>query len=192
MDYEIQVKVKNAKLLNLMRERGIETAAELSRLSGVSQGKIGLMLNLKIGSIFLQDRVTYKTSVTTLANALFVSESDLFPDGDKYEPLSINTGSVQVSKEDMATLISNNSNVEQNLISSEFSVIDAIDIASLTDRESKVMKMLFSDEMRISEVANEYNLSNQRILEIRNKSLRKIRDRIEGEHVIVDVLDSWE
>ena len=192
MDYEIQVKVKNAKLLNLMRERGIETAADLSRLSGVSQSDIGLMLNLKIGSIFLQDRVTYKTSVTTLANALFVAESDLFPDGDKYEPLTINTGSVQVSKEDMAALISNNSNVEQNLISSEFSVIDAIDIAGLTNRENKVMKMIYADEMKTTDIANEYKCSNNLILQIRNKSLRKIRDRIEGEHVIVDVLDSWE
>jgi RNA polymerase primary sigma factor len=45
-EYALEVKVKNNWLLQRMRLVGVETAAELSRLSGVSQGSIGDLLSL--------------------------------------------------------------------------------------------------------------------------------------------------
>ena len=49
MDYELTLKIRNAPLLNVMREMGYNTAAELSRASGITQVTIGEMLNLKYG-----------------------------------------------------------------------------------------------------------------------------------------------
>jgi hypothetical protein len=46
-DFNVTFKVRNNKLLSLMRMFGYETAADLSRASGVQQVDIGLYLNLK-------------------------------------------------------------------------------------------------------------------------------------------------
>ncbi len=45
-DYTLRLTVKNSHLLRLMRMKGHETAAQLSRASGVSQGDIGGLMNL--------------------------------------------------------------------------------------------------------------------------------------------------
>ena len=57
-DYRVEVKVKNNYLFRLMQSYGLNNAAELSRASGVAQGTIGKVLNLKAPALTKKGEVT--------------------------------------------------------------------------------------------------------------------------------------
>ena len=102
-DYLLQIKIKNAPMMNMMRLSGVETAAELSRLAGVTQSVIGRYLNLKEIPI----RVTgeWKPSVMKIADALRVLPDMLFPEKHITKALKTNKLEGQVSFEDVSNLI---------------------------------------------------------------------------------------
>ena len=76
-DFNVTFKVRNNKLLSLMRMFGYETAADLSRASGVAQVNIGLYLNLKKAPLSPNNK--FRPSVVKLAAFFKVLEEDLFP-----------------------------------------------------------------------------------------------------------------
>ena len=61
-DYLLQIRIKNAPLSRMMKANGIETAAELSRVSLISEQTIGHYLNLKTAPIDKRGR--WKESIT--------------------------------------------------------------------------------------------------------------------------------
>ena len=103
-DYLLQIKIKNGPMMSMMRANGIETAAELSRASGVDQSTIGRYLNLQ--------QVPFgvcgggRGPVVRIAKCLKVPPEMLFPEQHLTKALKRNTIEGEVTFEEMGELVS--------------------------------------------------------------------------------------
>lgn len=172
-DYELQLKIKNAPMLNAMRDKGINNAAELSRLTGISQSQIGDFLNLK-NTCFNRHGVA-KPTVIKIADYLSVTPDMLFPEQHLHDPLSKNTFKAQVDAEQMFLLASPEQDLDPvKLISDEGAFEKMID-CGLTSREQNLIRMRFSDDMTLREVGEVFDVTVERVRQIEIKALRKMR-----------------
>jgi RNA polymerase sigma factor (sigma-70 family) len=181
-DYEIQIAVKNAPLLNMMRENGYETAAELSRACGVSQNSIGDMLNLKKPLYTKFNQVN--GTAQKIADFFKVLPDMLYPEGQHFEGLSKNKASVQVEAEQMFAL-TNMAETDPEMLLEHDQMIAATNemINGLTCRQQKVLKMRFVEEKTLEECAQELSLNRERIRQIQEKALRIMRHPTKSEQL---------
>jgi len=177
-DYRVEVKVKNNYLFRLMESRGLSTAAELSRASGVDQSTIGGVLNLKIPGF------TKKGGATSAAQALcdfFSCEvCDLFPTQHINEPLQINSGAIEAN---MAELTSSNllaGGTDPLQIVSDGDAVDlvAAAVGKLTSREKTIVNGRFGltggEEKTYVELGRELDISPNRVREIEKRAVRTL------------------
>ena len=79
-DYHATVKIQQGRIRDAMASNGIQTVAELSRLSGVCQVTIGLLLNFKIHPRIKGSKTLWKDSVMRISKTLCYTPEELFPD----------------------------------------------------------------------------------------------------------------
>ena len=173
-EYNVQVKVRNNYLLQMMRERGYETAAELSRATGVSPSDIGDFLNLKEAAI---GKYGVRKPVFRICEILGCEPEDIFPKDHLYTPLQKNKAEVLLGLDDIKGLVSP-THAESLTESLERSgaINDAME--ELTTRERSVLEMRHGFDgptKTLKEIANELGLSGTRIRDIEQKALRKLR-----------------
>jgi DNA-directed RNA polymerase sigma subunit (sigma70/sigma32) len=171
-DYLLQIKIKNAPMMNIMRLNGIESASELCRASGVSQGPIGDFLNLK--EVPLMQTGEWKPSVLKLAEFLKVLPDMLFPEQHITKALKTNKLEGEVSVEDIGCLIDSSGVVTDQLgeaIASEAEndTLDKLEscLGTLATRERKVLEKRFGVNQKpedaeevLSKEFKEVNLSH--------------------------------
>ena len=178
-DYSVEIKVKNNYLLTAMKERGYETAAQLSRASGVSQVEIGKMLNLKVAPINKVGRVV--VPVQRLADFLMMDIEDMFPPQNILNPLEVNKTKIELNmSEMMSSNFLENKAQDQLLIAEEarMQIYDALD--GLTPNCRKAVKMRhalghYDKEHTFEEIAEEIGRSSQRARQIYTKGMRNLR-----------------
>lgn len=175
--YEMRVKVMNAPLLNLMRLKGLNSAADLSRVTGVCQASLGRMLNLKTAAFSTKGEVLKPVSV--VAEYFNVLPECLFPDDNVYISLDQNTFSRQLSGEALARLSISTADPLQLVSHSQESKMVTIDTITetLNERERDMVKRRFEDGETFKEIAGIYNLSSIRVNQIITKATRKLKAR---------------
>lgn len=180
MDYEISIKFKNAPLLNLMRGKGLNTAAELHRETGVAQTEIGLYLNLKKSPLTSNGLV--RNSAQILADYFCVTADLLFPESVIYCPLDCNESSFQIEHETMEMLADNSQELKiESLGSGDIfdALINSTDEAEnkfvLTKREKEVITSRYEKEETLKLIGDRLGVTPTRVREIEAKALRKLR-----------------
>ena len=111
-DYRIEVKVKNNILYRLMKRKGIETPAELARLSGVNVPAVYNYMNLKVIPYSSEKNAKegeFKNSVFLLAEFLGVTPYEMFPIQHLDKPLLTNKAESEMSFEEITQYILPNS-----------------------------------------------------------------------------------
>jgi len=153
-DYLIEIKVKNNYLAMLMKSKGITTASELSRQSGVPCSTIGNIINLK-SSAFNQSG-EYTLPVQKLSKFFNVLPESLFPEQHLYMPLAKNKVEIEMSLNELSNIISHDS-PETLMLEHENSFLqsEAIQkaLASLTDRQQTVIKGRLFEGKTLGEIA---------------------------------------
>jgi len=202
-DYLLQIKIKNAPMMNMMRLNGIESAAELHRASGVCQTAIGSYLNLK--EIPINEKSgRWKPSILKIAAVLKVLPEMLFPERHITKALKTNKMEGQVSFEDIGNLIDSSEIFVDRLSESiaDEAKEDALDmleecLGTLTVREQKILKKRFGIKsifrnhksedkppdgsdggMTYDSIGKDFCISMERTRQIGAKALRKLRNRI--------------
>ena len=107
-DYRIEVKVKNNILYKLMKGKGIETPAELARLSGVNVPAIYNYMNLKVIPYSSEKKAKegeFKPSVLMLAEYLEVTPYEMFPIQHLDRPLLTNKAESEMTFEEITQYI---------------------------------------------------------------------------------------
>ena len=107
-DYRIEVRVKNNILYKLMKGKGIETVAELSRLSGVSLPLLYNYMNLKKIPYSNEKHAKegeFKNSVLMLAEYLEVTPYEMFPIQHLDKPLLTNKAESEMTFEEITQYI---------------------------------------------------------------------------------------
>ena len=175
-DYRIKITIQNANILRAMKKKGVKSVSELCRLTNTGQSTIGDILNLKKSPVLLNG--DWNSSVLKICEFLNVMPSVLFSDEQRL-PLEKNTGYMEVSFEDISQLISDkatNPIILQNKKDKVKAVEDALSI--LTEREQKILNLKFGidgAEHTLEEIGELFGISKERVRQIENKSLRKLR-----------------
>jgi len=173
-EYNVQLTVRNNCLLTFMRERGINTAAELSRATGVGQQVIGEYLNLKTAPM----RITgVSKPVQKLCNFFCCEPEDLFPTENFYSPLAKNKAEVVLSIDEV-TAITSGEGAHSLLENMEKSAAIEGALNTLTDRQRKVLTLrmgIEGKEHTLREVGDVLGVTAVRVREIEQKALRRLR-----------------
>ena len=103
-DYLLQIKIKNGPMMSIMRANNMDTAAELSRKTGVTQTIVGKYLNLQ--SIPFDIAGRWKETVVRISEFLKVPPEMLFPEQHLTKALKTNTIEGEVSLGEMKELVS--------------------------------------------------------------------------------------
>jgi len=147
-DYRIEVKVKNNILYKLMNNKGIETPAELARLSGVNVPAVYNYMNLKVIPYSSEKKAKegeFKPSVLKLAEYFGVSPYEMFPIQHLDKPLLTNKAESEMSFEEITQYILPNSDkplLENGLYEPEQKIYES----EKTDAISKMLKTLTKNE----------------------------------------------
>jgi RNA polymerase sigma factor (sigma-70 family) len=175
-DYRVELKVKNNLLASAMERKGIASAAELARQSGINQTYIGRYLNLQ-ESIY-DFRGEYRPQFMRLCEFFNLMPDELYPEAQMSEPLKTNKKTIEADAHELVRL--------------EADALDPAQIIELGSRREAVRGMLFSLTKRESDVVslrlgfegvehtweqigNSYGVSKERVRQIYGKAIRKLR-----------------
>ena len=193
-DYLLQIKIKNAPLMELMRLRGHTSAAELSRACGVANGTICRYLNLQEAPWSLP-RNKWKDSVIAIADYFQVIPESMFPEQHITKCLPKNSIEAEIDLNALEALSQGilEPSIEDRLL--EESQINILDTAlnSLDNRERKVVEMRYGighpEPMTLHAIADAFSLTTERMRQIEAKALRKLRHPSRSTDLL-DILNS--
>jgi RNA polymerase sigma factor (sigma-70 family) len=181
-DYLIEIKVKNARIMRLMKREGIESAIELARRAGVTPVTVGWVMNMKIAAY--RQNGTVRTHVDKICKALRCLPEDLFPPPQLHEPIKENKRVIYAHVEDLAAI---GATMHQRTLppDKKFELEDSRKrfLASvksrLNDREFQIIDRMFgisSGEVEtLEKISKDFGVTSSRIASIKEKALRKLR-----------------
>lgn len=178
-DFRVEVKIKNAHLYNaIMRSHG--SILQFSKTHNINIGPLYDLINLKKSAVN-KISPSWTQTATKIAAALGVDEDDIFPGELLNIVLPTNAKAFEIAAEQLNTLI-DNSQAERETLNSEInkSVEGLLHNDSLTKREAKVISLRFgledNDPHTLNQIGNMFNVCGQRIQQIEEKALRKLRN----------------
>ena len=205
-DYRIEIKVKNNVLYKLMLSKGIESIAELSRLSGLGLPRLYQYMNLTTipyaeSKYAKVKEGVFKPSAEKLADFLNVTVYEMFPIQHLDKPLLTNKAESEMSFEELGQYVlpdSGQSILEDGLYGPEQIVFegqkrDAVDemLKTLTKNEETAIRLYYgfdgNKEQILSEIGKHLErkhphlssepLTKERVRHILAKGLRKMRHK---------------
>ena len=181
MDYELQLKIKNAPLLNLMRENGYQNAAELARAMGISRAGIDNLLSLKRTIYGRNNWEVLSKPAKQLSEFFNVHPEELVPPSHIRHPLKQSEFTAQVAENQMKELAQATADPAKILefmqTESRDAFEDMLEAARITDRERDVLRYREKDGLTLEETGRKMGVTRERIRHIEAKALRKIRER---------------
>lgn len=178
-DYRVTVKIQNNILLKMMSLHGYETAADLSRASGIDQSRLGQILNLQTPAY--NEKGLMPASVERLCEFFICYPEDIFPQQHLYQSLPTNKAETEASLEDLlpAAMLESQENPLLGLEAA--SVISGLlgNLDALPEMQSRVLKMRFGlddgQERTLREIGKTIGRSADRVRQIEAKGLRNLR-----------------
>jgi RNA polymerase sigma factor (sigma-70 family) len=176
-DYNVTVKVRNARILNALAKVDEKAGGKLAKKLGVSYQQMLALINLKIEPV--DKHGDWLPSVVKLAELTNTMPVELFSDA-QYYPLDVNVAQFEMGQEEVMQLL-NDTHVPDPSQAIEYremqqGIDDVLD--SLTPREAEVLRLRFGidgKEHTMEEAARVYDVSRERIRQIEAKALRKLR-----------------
>lgn len=174
-DYELTIKVKNNYLLTAMRNSGIETASELSKIAKVIPGLVGDYLNLK--QTPYTKKGDYRPSIIKIAEVLNKMPNDLFPEQHLEFALETNVKKIEVGLDEFKALTRNNSPLE---IVYEKEIKDMLyqSLDKLSQRDKRIIDLHFGltgIAKNFSEIGKIEGISSTRARQIVEKTITRLR-----------------
>jgi RNA polymerase sigma factor (sigma-70 family) len=171
-DYYATLRIQQGRLKAAMQELGIETAAELSRRSGVSQGCIGKMLNFRLSP--RADNGKWRDATLAICKVLGSEPGDLFPEHlDREIPTNRIASFVEHAQLSGRETLQLGPGAEYQQVEMEQTLNEVL--GTLTGRERSVLKARFWEGKTREEIGIKHNISEQRAYQIEAEALRKLR-----------------
>ena len=184
-DYSLQIKIKNNYLLTMMKQHNITTAAALSRASGVDQGGIGNILNLKTPAYTSKGEMV--SDVEKLCDFFQCTPDDIFPEQHLQESLPVNKVYMEANAEDLVPMYARLGSqdpldllLEQEQEELEHNALAAA-VSTLYESQQNVLKLRFGvgtdfDESHtFTQIGEIMERTPTRISQIQDKALEKMR-----------------
>lgn len=173
-DYELQISVKNAPLLNLMRKNGITKLTQLAELADVGYQQLCSFANLKM--TIYNTRGEVRPTPAKVSDFFNVMPEELAPEPQHYTPLSKNKVSVQLNAEQMFAL-TNQTEIDPVALFTEGEMQKNVHkmLERLTPREKKILTKRYFEEQTFREIGNDLGITGARVREIEAKAMRQVR-----------------
>jgi len=155
-----------------MQELGIETAVDLSRRSGVSQGYIGKMLNFRLSP--RAENGEWRDATLAICKALGSEPSELFPEHLDHEIATNRIASFVEHAQLSSGAAVQLGPVEECQQAEMEQTLDEV-LGTLSEKEKNVMKARFWEGKTLDEIGDEQGVSSQSIRMVELKALRKLR-----------------
>lgn len=166
-DYNVTLRVRNGRILRLMRERGFTTSAQLARAAGVSQQEVGRILNMR-GTPVLRTG-DWRRQVLALAGALGCLPEDMFNEQQTTRPIAKNTVDLDLDASDVATLLTG------NLEDTTWAKIEVDKLLEdVSPRERSVVQARLAGET-FESIAQDMGIGKERVRQIELKAHRRMR-----------------
>ena len=176
-DYKIQLKVQNGHLFRMMESRGLKTVSELSRVTGIGNGELGNIANLKKG-VYNKQTGKLTSACEKLCDFFFCDITDIVPEQHIVNPLLNSVTERYVTKYELAALEIDSTNPSLMIDKDLISVKSITDISiNLTDRERRVIKMRFEDGKTYTYIANILDVTVERARQIEQKAILKLSNK---------------
>lgn len=175
-DYRVTVKVRNNRILKAITEAGGEPGPKWCAANGLLYTGINNLINMLESPRRKDGDLTKQAESLCLAVAKLPEE--LWSD-EQLNPLDRNSSEVEMSYEQVIEMLPQ----EQSYYLQDFSAIEKEESAqimsdildTLSEQEAKVLRMRYYQDMTLNEVARSFGLTSERIRQVENRALRKLR-----------------
>ena len=159
-DYRVKVSVRNARILRAIKADGFRSVAAFCRFWGLNVHPVGAIIAMRTSPIGKEGRLSAEAQ--RLVDALCALPEDLWTDEQlwaKAKPVT-----VDVSSEQARHMLEDQNEAARLL-------------GVLKPRERRVIESRFSAERTLEQVGKELGVTRERIREIEQGALRKMRNR---------------
>lgn len=168
----VEVRFRNARLYNAIFSK-YESVNHFCAANGFQASLVGEFLNLKRSP--LKSDGEYSKSAINIAEALFIEVEDLFP--LHIYKLDKTSGAVDI--EPSYKKIENQP--DKLLLSDHSKEIISNVLSSLPSRQSEVLRGRYWEGLTLEDVGNRMGITKERVRQIENKALKKMRSRHSAE-----------
>ena len=178
-DYLVELKIKNNLLSSKMKELGIVSAAELGRLSNLSNTEVGFCLNLK-HSLYTHNGTQIRAAYIKLSSFFRCLPEDLIPENMWFCGLDTNKSSAEMSHDDLLSITNPNDsfNIESKIENLDLTtkLLNHLENYHPNNPESgkrrrKVVEMRI-DGATLYDVGLELNVGGQRARQMESEAYR--------------------
>jgi RNA polymerase sigma factor (sigma-70 family) len=185
-DYLLQVRVKNAPLMRLMRGAGFETVRAFANACKTPEPSISSFLSLKTSARKANGQ--WREPVLRMAEVLRVMPEDLFPAQHLDQPLKTNKTEITLSLQDMADIgllqFSDSPEVLMERQQERLAIAQAM-ADTLSERQQSVLSdrlgLSGNDPMTLEQVAKKIGVTRERIRQIEWLALRRLNRALRKE-----------
>lgn len=175
-DYRITIKFRNNRLLKAIEAAGGTPGQKWCDVNGLSYNKLNSLINMTASPITAKG--TLRTEAARLCDVLGKTADDLWSN-NQLRPLERNFSEMKMDHAQVVAMLPS----EQQFYLPDFSGLEqeqtrnlvASALSLLTEREQKVLKMRFEDDMAYDEVGKRFDLTRERIRQIEAGALTKLR-----------------
>lgn len=139
-DFNLKIKVRSGRLIRAMRAAGMETAADLSRASGVSYGVVIDLINMQKTPYSRRGSEIWRDNALQIAAAVNIMPEDLWPEHLREVRPRREGAELELSGPELAAIMAPGQGPEQI-------AMDKIDVAGMLDkipeRNAKAIRLSF-------------------------------------------------
>ena len=179
-----EIRFKNATFMNALERSKYNSIAELSRVSGISVHTLYYVASLNHTKISIENQTKLAEMLNCNAYDLFEQYEEVIKQSKEY-PKKLTK---DIPIDTMLSLSSNKmlqleSDYDTNDIDNEESLKEDMSgiLNTLKDRERDVIKLHFGIgveyPMSLNEIGEEFGLSRERVRQIKEKAIRRLRHR---------------
>lgn len=166
-DFNIQIKVRNGRLLRAIRAR-YKSSADMCRKCNISVTGLSAYLVMKENPVSVSG--DWKQSAYDISSAVGLEPEEIWPAYMRQVSMKTNTVSLDMTLDQVGELIESG----ENSLSIRLSAMKLLNSDCLTDRYRRILEKRLLEDKTLGEVAKEENVSAARIRQIEVKSLRAI------------------
>lgn len=175
-DYKVKIRVYNGRLYSAIETAGYISMRRFAIAAGVGYSKVNSLLNMKDAVVTQKGELS--PSVVKICVFLNKEPSQLFNDVQMYDGLRINTAEMYLDEADVTSLMS--PSFDPIALLEEKDIVKSMDtvLETLSEIEQRVMRQRFGldgEEKTFEEIGKLENLTKERIRQIEQKALRKLR-----------------
>jgi RNA polymerase sigma factor (sigma-70 family) len=179
-DYAVTIRVRNGRLLSEIQRRGYRSVKQFCDVHQFGYQHILAYLSLKLPPYGKEGRI--RQSALALCDALSAEVEDLFPPEFLTRAMARATATVGMTEEQLRGMLTQTPQTPlDHMIIDETGMEVQHAVFSLTPRQTKVLAMRFAmgrydREYSLEEVGNEFNVTRERVRQIEQSGIRKLRN----------------